>query len=179
MDFFLAGLLEVGESLWHLYTLSTWVPRSFISLCSLSVWSAFSFKTPSPSKNVSNWSNFHRQFMHKTYEAVLSLFTGNPSTDDNFAVCSLERTPSNKLNFPYPDIILTNLHYTLCKNYLHNIHCLQTSIFSPKLSKLAISQFYSITALLVGSLRYADYGLRTTAGRALSFVWALGWVVQI
>ena len=75
--------------------------------------------------------------MHKTDEEVLSLLTGNPSTDDNFVAmfCSLERTPSNKLNFPYPDIIYQNLHYTLCKNYLHYIHYLQTSIFSLQLSK--------------------------------------------
>ena len=75
--------------------------------------------------------------MHKTDEEVLSLLTGNPSTDDNFAAmfCSLERTPSNKLNFPYPDIIYQNLHYTLCKNYLHYIHYLQMPIFSPELSK--------------------------------------------
>ena len=85
VDFFLAGLLEVGELLWHLYTLSTWVPRSVISLCSLSVWSAFSLKTLSPSKNFSNLSNSLLDFMHKTDEAVLSLLTGNPSTDDNFA----------------------------------------------------------------------------------------------
>ena len=52
-----------------------------------------------------------------------------------YILCSLERTPSNKLNFPYPDIIYQNLHYTLCKNYLHCIHYLQTSIFSPELSK--------------------------------------------
>ena len=52
-----------------------------------------------------------------------------------YILCSLERTPSNKLNFPYPDIIYQNLHYTLCKNYLHYIHYLQTSIFSPQLSK--------------------------------------------
>ena len=50
VDFFLAGLLEVGELLWHLYTLFTWVPRSVISICSLSVWSAFSLKTLSPSR---------------------------------------------------------------------------------------------------------------------------------
>ena len=75
--------------------------------------------------------------MHKTDKEVLSLLTGNPSTDDNFVAmfCSLERTPSNKLNFPYPDIIYQNLHYTLCKNYLHYIHYLQTSIFSLQLSK--------------------------------------------
>ena len=68
--------------------------------------------------------NFRK--VHKTDEEVLSLLTGNPSTDDNFAAmfCSLERTPSNKLNFPYPDIIYQNLHYTLCKNYLHYIHYL-------------------------------------------------------
>ena len=137
VDFFVAGLLEVGELLWHLYTLFTWVPRSVISICSWSVWSAFSLKTLSPSKNFSNLSNSLLQFMHKTDEEVLSLLTGNPSTDDNFAAmfCSLERTPSNKLNFPYPDIIYQNLHYTLCKNYLHYIHYLQTSIFSPQLSK--------------------------------------------
>ena len=52
-----------------------------------------------------------------------------------YILCSLERTPSNKLNFPYPDIIYQNLHYTLCKNYLHYIHYLQTSIFLPELSK--------------------------------------------
>ena len=61
VDFFLAGLLEVGELLWHLYTLFTWVPCSVISICSLSIWSAFSD------------------------EEELSLLTGNPSTDDNFA----------------------------------------------------------------------------------------------
>ena len=61
MDFFLAGLLEVGELLWHLYSLFTWVPCSVISICSLSIWSAFSD------------------------EEELSLLTGNPSTDDNFA----------------------------------------------------------------------------------------------
>ena len=107
VDFFLAGLLEVGELLWHLYTLFTWVPRSVISICSWSVWSAFSLKTLSPSKNFSNLSNSLLQFMHKTDEEVLSLLTGNPSTDDNFAAifCSLECAPSNKLNFPYPDII--------------------------------------------------------------------------
>ena len=42
VDFFLAGLLEVGELYGHLFTLSTWVPRSVISPCSLSVWSALS-----------------------------------------------------------------------------------------------------------------------------------------
>ena len=30
------------------------------------------------------------------------------------------------------------------------------------------------TVLLLGSLRYGDYGLRTTAGRALSFVCSTG-----
>ena len=107
VDFFLAGLLEVGELLWHLYTLFTWVPRSVISICSWSVWSAFSLKTLSPSKNFSNLSNCLLHFMHKTDEVVLSLLTGNPSTDDNYAsiFCSLEQKPSNKLNFPYPDII--------------------------------------------------------------------------
>ena len=134
VDFFLAGLLEVGKLLWHLYTLSTWVPRFVISLCSLSVWSAFSLKTLSPLKNFSNLSNSLLDFLHETDEAVLSLLTGNPSRDDNFAAIffSLERTPSNKLNFPYPDIIYQNLCYTLCKNYLHYIHYLQTSIFSPE-----------------------------------------------
>ena len=153
VDFFLAGLLEVGELLWHLYTLSTWVPRSVISLCSLSVWSAFSLKTLSPSKNFSNLSNSLLDFMHKTDEAVLSLLTGNPSTDDNFAAifCSLERTPSNKLNFPYPGIIYQNLHYTLCKNYLHYIYTLFTDVnlftgvIETLLTKFAIPQFDSIT----------------------------------
>ena len=42
VDFFLVGLLEVGELLWDLFNLSTWIPRSVISFCSLSVWSAFS-----------------------------------------------------------------------------------------------------------------------------------------
>ena len=76
VDFFLAGLLEVGELLWHLYTLFTWVTRSVISICSLSVWSAFSLKTLSPSKNFSNLSNSLLHFMHKTDKEVLSLLTG-------------------------------------------------------------------------------------------------------
>ena len=75
--------------------------------------------------------------MHKTDEAVLSLLTGNPTTDDNFAAifCSLERTrASNNLIFPYPDIILTNLHYTL-----------STGVIETLLTKFAIPQFDSIT----------------------------------
>ena len=41
-------------------------------------------------------------------EQTVAKTTGfHPSTDDNLAavLCSLERTPSNKLNFPYPDIM--------------------------------------------------------------------------
>ena len=32
----------------------------------------------------------------------------------------------------------------------------------------------SLLVILLGSLRYGDYGLRTTAGRALSFVCSTG-----
>ena len=65
------------------------------------------FKNTKPLEDFSNLSNSLLQFIHKTDEEVLSLLTGNPSTDDNFAAifCSLECAPSNKLNFPYPDII--------------------------------------------------------------------------
>ena len=100
--------------------------------------------------------------MHKTDEEVLSLLTGNPSTDDNFAAifCSLECAPSNKLNFPYPDIIYQNLHYTLCKNYLHYIHYLQTSIFSPQLSKHCSRNLPSLNLTALRAV------LRITAPRA-------------
>ena len=146
---------------------------------SLSVWSAFSLKTISPSKNFSNLSNSLLQFMHKTDEEVLSLLTGNPSTDDNFAAmfCSLERTPSNKLNFPYPDIIYQNLHYTLCKNYLHYIHYLQTSIFSLQLSKhcsrnspslnlTALRAVLCITAPCAGMSNYVNKQIPLKTGLA-------------
>jgi len=89
-------------------------------------------------------------FMHKTDEAVLSLLTGNPSTDDNFAAifCSLERTPSNKLNFPYPDINKFILHtlqklFTLCT--LFTDVNLFTGIIKTLLTKFAIPQFDSIS----------------------------------
>ena len=58
MDFFLTGLLEIGELLRHLYTLSTCVASSVISLCSLSIWSAVFVKTLSPSKNFSFFVQF-------------------------------------------------------------------------------------------------------------------------
>ena len=110
VDFFLVGRWQdcsKSANLCGTFTLcSTCVPRSVISLCSLTVFSTFSVKTLSPSKNFSNLSN--SLYIHaQTDEAVLSLLTGNPSADDNFAAifCFLERTPSNKWNFPYPDII--------------------------------------------------------------------------
>ena len=43
------------------------------------------FKNLSPSKFFSNLSNSLLHFIHKTDEAVLSLLTGNPTSDDNFA----------------------------------------------------------------------------------------------
>ena len=152
VDFFLAGLLEVGELLWHLYTLSTWVPRSVISLCSLSVWSAFSLKTLSLSKNFSNFVQFPSRF-HAQNGRSSSLLVDGKSQHRwqlcGYILCSVERTPSNTLNFPYPDIIYQNLHCTLCKNYLHCIHYLQTSIFSPELSKHCSRNlpFLNLTAL--------------------------------
>ena len=77
-----------------------------------------------------------------------------------YILCSLERTPSNKLNFPYPDIIYQNLHYTLCKNYLHYIHYLQTSIFSPQLSKHCSRNLPSLNLTALRAV------LRITAPRA-------------
>ena len=77
-----------------------------------------------------------------------------------YILCSLERTPSNKLNFPYPDIIYQNLHYTLCKNYLHYIHYLQTSIFSPELSKHCSRNLPSLNLTALRAV------LRITAPRA-------------
>ena len=82
--------------------------------------------------------------MHKTYEAVLSLCTGNPSTDDNFAVCSLERTPSNKLNFPYPDIISKIIYtiYTIYRRQSFHRSCRN----SPSLNLTALRAVLRITA---------------------------------
>ena len=40
--------------------------------------------------------------------------------------------------------------------------------------KLFSSVYATLVAALVGSLRYGDYGQRTTAGRALSFVRSTG-----
>ena len=94
-----------------------------------------------------------------------------------YILCSLECTPSNKLNFPYPDIIYQNLHYTLCKNYLHYIHYLQTSIFSPELSKhcsrnspslnlTALRAVLCITAPCAGMSNYVNKQIPLKTGLA-------------
>ena len=151
MDFFLAGLLEVGELLWHLYILSTWVPRSVISLCSLSVWSAFSLKTLSPSKNFSNLSNSLLHFTHKTEEAVLSLLTGNPSTDDNFALYFALSNGHRRISWTFHIQILYNkfTFHTLQKLFtLYTLFTdvnLFTGVIETPLTKFAIPQFHCIT----------------------------------
>ena len=93
-------------------TRSAGVSLLFSSFCSFSVIRAFSLNRQSPSKSFSNFSTSLLYFMHKMDKAMISLLTGNPNTDDNFAAkfCSLERTPSNKFNFPYPDIDKFILH---------------------------------------------------------------------
>ena len=99
--------------------------------------------------------------MHKTDEAVLSLLTGNPRTDDNFAAIfySLERTPSNKLNFPYPDINKFTLH-TLQK--LFTLYTLFTDVklfsgvIETLLTKFAIPSIWQHFAPFYASLPHVQ-----------------------
>ena len=73
--------------------------------------------------------------MHKMDEAVLSLFTEIPAQMTTFHLYFALWNRRHHISWTFHIQILTNLHFTLCKNYLHYVDYLQMPIFSPELLK--------------------------------------------